>query len=231
MQIRYVLSIVSSAWLACLTGNLWANSNPQQQFINQLRPLVKQANNPIKNKRQRLQKLHQHYQKQGSLKKNNKHWLNQLAHHYDMQSLNWSQTKTWQTLLKRVDIIPSSLVIAQAAIESAWGQSRFAKQANNYFGQHCHEQGCGLVPKKRAKHRSFEVRSFDSKLSSIKSYIHNLNTHHTYQHLRQIRYNLRQQNKPLSGIDIARGLDDYSQSPTYIKDIQSIIRHYNLAQS
>lgn len=231
MRIRYSLCALAGSLFLGLSCNSWAHTNTQQQFINQLRPVVKQANNPVKQKRHRLKKLHQHYQQHDSLTKAQKKWLNQLADHYDVSSPNWSQDKTWQTMLKRVDIIPHSLVIAQAALESAWGKSRFAKQANNYFGQHCHEQGCGLVPKKRAKNRSFEVRRFKSQLSSIKSYIHNLNTGHTYQHLRQIRYNLRQQNKPLSGIDIARGLDDYSQSPTYIKNIQFIIRHYNLAQS
>lgn len=204
-------------------------STKQEQFIQKLKPLIYQANNSIYQKRKRLKQIaHQYHQKGTSLKKSQKHWLDQVARHYNIHIPDWSKNKTWQNLFKRVDQVPTSLTLAQAAIESAWGKSRFAKQANNFFGQHCYKKDCGLVPKKRAKGRTFEVRKFKSPLSSIKSYLHNLNTGSTYKHLRQIRYKLRQQDKPLSGITMAAGLDDYSQSPTYIKNLRSIIKQHHL---
>lgn len=224
-QFGLILALITSL---LLYSTLSYAGPKQQHFIKKIQPAIKKANQQIMQKRQRLKKLYRQHKDNKTLKKSDKHWLNQLASRYNVKIPDWSKDTTWKKLNKRVDIVPLSLATAQAAIESAWGQSRFAKQANNFFGQHCYKKGCGLVPHRRAKHRSFEVRKFASPLGSVKSYIHNLNTGNTYKHLRNIRYQLRQQNKPLSGSAMAAGLDDYSQSPTYIKNLRSIIKQYKL---
>jgi len=129
-----------------------------------------------------------------------------------------------------MDIIPPSLVIAQAAYESNWGRSRFAKQANNYFGQHCYKKGCGIVPARRNPGLTFEVTHFPNQLAAIKSYIHNLDTHPNHQSLRQLRLQQRKQNKTPDGITLAAGLQHYSEQSHYTQSIRSIIRTYQLTQ-
>ena len=80
-------------------------------------------------------------------------------------------------LRKRLDVIPPSLILAQAANESAWGTSRFATEGNNLFGQWCFSKGCGLVPLGRAEGASHEVAKFSSPYRSVRAYIQNLNRH------------------------------------------------------
>ena len=83
-------------------------------------------------------------------------------------------------LKRRVDKVPESLVLIQAAKESGWGRSRFAREGNALFGQRCHTEGCGIVPGARASRASFEVQSFETVGESVQSYIRNLNTHERY---------------------------------------------------
>ena len=125
--------------------------------------------------------------------------------------------------------MPVSMIVAQAAYETNWGSSRFAREANNYFGQHCKVNGCGIIPKKRAHGATFEVKKFDSLSAAITSYIHNLNTNKSYKRLRKIRAKLRKDNN-LSGSNLAIGLSGYSQQKTYVQAIQSIIKKYELRQ-
>lgn len=127
-------------------------------------------------------------------------------------------------LLVRVDQIPSSLALAQAAIESGWGSSRFAREGNNFFGQWCYQQGCGLVPRHRIEGATHEVKVFNSVNDSINAYFDNINTNRAYQELRQIRADLRQQNQPLSGTALAEGLEKYSEKGyEYVEVIQTMI--------
>lgn len=135
----------------------------------------------------------------------------------------------FQELLSRIDIIPPSLVIAQSAIESAWGTSRFARQANNYFGQRCYSKGCGLVPKQRAKNAVYEVKKFNTTQRSIDDYILNLNRHESYAQLRQIRASDRQNKNPVTGLNLAAGLNNYSERKgAYINDVKVLIKQNKL---
>lgn len=130
----------------------------------------------------------------------------------------------YKELLEKVDVVPASLIFAQSANESAWGTSRFARGANNYFGQWCYSKGCGLVPSKREKNKIHEVKKFDSPYCSVVSYVHNLNTSINYKKLRFLRMNLRQAHKKIAGLVLVNGLDRYSErGQKYIKDIRSMI--------
>ena len=132
-------------------------------------------------------------------------------------------------LKSRLDIIPPSLIMAQAANESAWGTSRFAVEGNNLFGQWCFTAGCGLVPLDRVSGASHEVASFSSPYRSIRAYIQNLNRHPAYQPLRDIRLTERKQQEPLSGKELAAGLELYSErGEEYIDEITAMISHNNL---
>lgn len=137
--------------------------------------------------------------------------------------------KQFTLLRKRLDVIPPSLILAQAANESAWGTSRFAREGNNLFGQWCFSRGCGLVPLSRIEGAIHEVAKFPSPYYSVRSYIQNLNRHPTYQTVRDIRLADRKARKPLSGWELAEGLLGYSErGEEYIKEIRAMIRYNNL---
>jgi Bax protein len=128
-------------------------------------------------------------------------------------------------LRKRMDTLPESLVLAQAAIESGWGRSRFAREANNLFGQWCFEAGCGLVPQRRLAGASHEVASFETVDAAIASYFRNLNSHPVYAPVRDIRARARAADTDLSGLDLAAGLSRYSErGEAYIEEVRQVIR-------
>lgn len=130
-------------------------------------------------------------------------------------------------LLRRVDVVPASLVLAQAAKESGWGTSRFAIEGNNFFGIWCFNDGCGIRPERRDPGRTHEVAMFGSVMDCVRFYIRTLNSQPAYQELRTIRANARRQHQLAPGDQLAQGLARYSErGMMYVKEIQSMI-HYN----
>lgn len=128
-------------------------------------------------------------------------------------------------LLVKVDVIPLSLVLAQAALESAWGTSRFATHGNNFFGQWCHTPGCGIVPDRRLEGKSHEVQVFGSPYESVAAYINNLNSHPAYKAFRERRAEQRAQRVQLSGCYMAHGLTRYSEmGDSYVETVKKMIR-------
>ena len=128
-------------------------------------------------------------------------------------------------LRRRMDTIPESMVLAQAAIESGWGRSRFAREANNLFGQWCFEAGCGVVPKRRVSGAKHEVASFDTVEEAIASYFRNINTHPVYEPVRDLREQARESDSDISGEDLAGGLYRYSErGNAYIEEVRQVIR-------
>ncbi len=132
-------------------------------------------------------------------------------------------------LLLRVDVVPASLIVAQAAKESGWGTSRFAIQGNNYFGIWCFYQGCGLKPLRREANRTHEVASFDSVEQGVRYYVRTINTHVAYRELREMRAEARKSRQSLQGEQLANGLVRYSERGiAYVREVQSMIRDNNL---
>ncbi|MFT6897948.1 MAG: Bax protein [Paraglaciecola sp.] len=134
-------------------------------------------------------------------------------------------------LLRRADIVPASLALAQGANESAWGTSRFAQEGNNFFGQWCFEEGCGIVPNRRDENKAHEVADFNSPGDSVKSYMLNLNGHDAYKPLRIIRQSLREEDTDITGIQLSRGLNKYSERGSkYGEELREMIRFNKLTQ-
>ena len=128
-------------------------------------------------------------------------------------------------LLTHVDAIPMSMALAQAAVESAWGTSRFAVQANNFFGQWCFREGCGLVPSQRSSGAHHEVQIFDHPDDAVRAYFHNINSHPAYEPARDIRLEAREHGHPALGSDMVGGLLSYSGiGEHYVDELRSIIR-------
>ncbi|UPR56728.1 glucosaminidase domain-containing protein [Vibrio sp. ED004] len=139
--------------------------------------------------------------------------------------------QAWLTeILNRVNVLPEALVLTQAANESAWGTSRFATQANNYFGHWCYTKGCGLVPLQRNEGSSHEVATFSSSQESVHRYFMNLNRNRAYADLRAIRAKLAAQGNDLlttsTATELTNGLLKYSERGSdYVTDLQAMIRH------
>ncbi|MFC3031234.1 glucosaminidase domain-containing protein [Pseudoalteromonas fenneropenaei] len=131
-----------------------------------------------------------------------------------------------QHALKRVDVIPRELALMQAANESAWGTSRFARIGLNFFGQWCYKKGCGMVPKRRDDSADHEVAAFKSVQASVSSYFRNINTNKAYRGLRDLRAEMRLNREPLDPGKLASGLHSYSERGTeYIEELNEMIRH------
>ena len=127
-------------------------------------------------------------------------------------------------LIKRVDIIPVSLALAQAAEESGWGTSRFTREGNAMFGQWTTAKGEGLVPLDRDENKTHKVRAFKSLFHSARAYALNLNTHRAYQSLRSMRLRLRKKGAPISGHILAESLLSYSErGEDYVKALRALM--------
>ena len=154
--------------------------------------------------------------------------MSKICEKYSKECKNIDARKR-QDLLKRINVIPPSLAMAQGANESAWGTSRFARKANNFFGQWCYKKGCGIVPARRDKGTKHEVRRFSNPQQSVGAYIFNLNTGRVYSLIRKLRVASQANSTNPSGYELAKGLIKYSQRrEAYVKEIRSMISYNKL---
>jgi Bax protein len=205
-----------------------AGTERKETFLNYFLPLIKKHNTAILKSREQISEW-------GQDRDNISWWgrfqIEDLLETYRLDNFDVKSDESWANLLRRIDAVPVSLALAQAANESGWGTSRFSSEGHNYYGQWCYKQGCGLVPGKRGMGDVHEVAVFNSPEDSVESYLRNLNSHKAYKPLREIRARLRAANKPITGIELARGLGKYSQrGDDYINELRSIIRHNDLLQ-
>lgn len=196
----------------------------KQAFFGFMRPLVAYQNAFYKQERERLQKIAAKLEAGERITRSDRR---KLA--YWSQKLRLDEELTLEErieyLQRRVHIIPEAMVLAQAATESAWGRSRFARQANNYFGQWCYTAGCGLVPLQRSANARHEVRKFDSALAAVRAYFRNINTHRAYRQLRDKRLALENGGEDVKGQTLVGELGSYSQrGQRYIDELRLIIR-------
>lgn len=128
-------------------------------------------------------------------------------------------------LLIRMDVIPAELILIQAANESGWGTSRFAREGNNFFGQWCYQKGCGLVPNARIEGMNHEVASYKHAYQALDSYYINVNTHAAYRVVRDMRASYRKMGQLPSAEVLTTGLIDYSErGADYVQDLISMLR-------
>lgn len=131
------------------------------------------------------------------------------------------------TLLERIDIVPTSLVLAQGALESAWGTSRFARQGNAYFGERTYNLDvAGLTPGAAPTGQGlFKVKSFFHAHLSVRSFLKTLNTHPAYRDLRRHRAALRASGKRPTGLALAPLLHNYSEiGEVYVQRVIATMR-------
>ena len=187
-------------------------------FISIVLPLILEENNKIILDRKKLFTV---------LNKNNnseaeKKWLNMKFKQYGVKNRDLS------TLKVRMDIVPASLAIAQAAKETGWGTSRFAQEGNALFGQWTFS-GKGLKPLAIDSDKSHKVMKFQILQASVRAYQRNLNTHSSYRKFRKIRAEARDNNEKLDSFILADCLDQYAATgKEYTEVLKEIIRQNSL---
>jgi len=201
----------------------------KEAFFSYLAPHVDEANADILTDRERLLDIRADLEPGEEPGRSDRGWVHKKLEQYEFDSVEKITDETLRLLAQRMDIIPPSMVLAQALVESAWGTSRFAREGNNLFGMRTYEPGTGMVPKRRPAGATWEVASYDTVTGGLAAYIHNLNTHGPYLRLRASRASLRKQNKPIQGSILVEGLRSYSeQGYEYVAKIRGMIRSNNL---
>ncbi len=197
----------------------------KREFIKIMLPLITRSNHIITVERHFVQKFFDNAIKTGfrGLQAKNLTKLLHLSRKYHVKNLF-----DLQQYLNRIDRVPASLTLAQAAIESGWGKSRFVREVNNIFG-HWTYSGVGLIPNGREEGKIHRIRIFANLQSSVNAYMLNLNRNIAYQSFRDKRLKYQQEHKDFNGIAAARTMLMYSQlREKYIKILVGLIRDENL---
>ncbi len=200
-------------------------------FFLSILPITLLANHQIQLQREELKGIFKKIDLGQNLSPEELDFLGHILRTYKLSGDPVKEPKLRRELLKRVDVIPPALVLAQAASESAYGTSRFSRLANNLFGEWTFTPGAGIVPLDRPDGKTYEVRRFTSVSASVSSYLRNINTHRAYRELREKRAFLRSEGLPLKSLELAEGLMHYSiKGEKYIQSIKNIIRHNRLGR-
>ena len=187
-------------------------------FIQIILPLIIKENNNIKRDRKKLFSV----LNKSKNTKIEKFWLNTKFKQYGVVN------KDLLTLKVRMDEIPISMTIAQAAKETGWGTSRFAQEGNALFGQWTWS-GEGIKPSDADNNTTHKVMKFKILQASVKAYQRNLNTHSSYKDFRSARAELRDERKKLDSITLTKHLDKYAETgKEYVRVLQQIIKQNNL---
>jgi len=213
--------LVKPVALTLLPNELKMMKNTKKRkefFIQIVLPLILKENNIIKKDRRTLFDI---------INKSNNtkleiSWLEKKYKQYGVKS------KDLSTLKIRMDEIPVSLAIAQAAKETGWGTSRFAQEGNALFGQWTWS-GEGLKPKDAKEGEDHKVMKFNILQASVRAYQRNLNTHSTYKDFRKARAEFRDSNKSLDSMELSKYLNKYAETGNqYVEILQKIIQQNNL---
>ena len=197
---------------------LKSTQKKKNTFIKIVMPLILDENDKILEDRKKLFKI---LGKQSN-SRGEKVWLKRRFKDYRIDGEDIAELKI------RMDVVPTSIAIAQAAKESGWGTSRFALDGNAMFGQWTWSED-GIEPNKKSKNQSHKILKFPMLQSSVKAYMKNLNTHRGYSEFRDERANLRRRNQNISGLDLVDYLYNYAQTGSeYVKILKKIIQQNDL---
>ena len=187
-------------------------------FIKIVMPLILSENEKILEDRNKLFRI---LGKQSNTM-GEKVWLKRRFKDYDIKGEDIAELKL------RMDIVPTSIAIAQAAKESGWGTSRFALEGNAMYGQWTWG-GEGIEPSKKDKEKEHKILKFPKLQSSVAAYMKNLNTHRGYSEFRDKRSKIREKKQEVNGLDLVDYLYNYAQTGSeYVKTLKIIIQQNNL---
>ena len=190
----------------------------RELFIKIVLPLILDVNEKITEDRKKLFKiLGKNFNTAGE-----RVWLKRRFKEYKIKDQDLAKLKM------RMDIVPVSLALAQAANESGWGTSRFALEGNALFGQWTWSKK-GITPKNQDADATHKILQFQVLKASVKAYKNNLNTHNAYGEFREARARLRQEDKIITGLDLTKYLKNYSAiKEKYVAIIEDIIERNSL---
>ena len=190
----------------------------KETFIKIVLPLIVAENEKILEDRFKLKKI----TSRKITSDQEKQWLRQKFLEYRVKKGNVAELKT------KMDIIPASIALAQAAKESGWGTSRFALEGNAIFGQWTWN-GKGIAPLDRDKSKNHKILKFPILRASVKAYKNNLNTHRSYSKFRAMREDLREKKKKITGLLLTKTLGNYAETGSeYTKILEQIITQNRL---
>ena len=195
----------------------------KKAFFEYLTPFIERENGRIVKLRAQVEELQQKLTQRQQLTVEEYAFIYSLFDEYRIDMME-ADNEGLNELLVRVDVLPVSLVLTQAAKESGWGSSRFAIEGYNFFGQWCFKAGCGVVPSRRGAGKYHEVAVFANAGASVNAYFYNLNTFYTYEELRAIRAKVRQSEGKVVAHKLAAGLSRYSErGQQYVDEITAMI--------
>lgn len=224
----YILNI-PHAWRTKVTSEITVKEK-KLIFFRGMAPLILRANELILMDRSRLLTIINAIENNETVSAANQAWLASLAKVYKSE-INWEGDALSQTtdLLERVNIIPESLALAQAAIESGWGTSRFAEEGNSIFGQWAWDKDAIKPEEQRGGMGDYGIAAFASLQESVCAYMLNINTHNAYKSLRNKRAQLEKENEKLTGLILCEQLDKYSERGwEYVVDLKNMMTHNHL---
>ena len=198
-------------------------SESKKDFVKTLLPLISYENQNILLERSKLDNIKIYLDNNKTLPKSDLKFLYKISKKYKLKTKDKHKYDLVKELLDLVDIIPNSIVLAQAANESGWGTSRFAREFNALFGEYTYDYSNGVVPLLRAEGEKHLVKAFKSVDKSIQSYFNNLNSHYAYEGFRQVRKIMREKNNFSNIKLLVDELDSYAADTNYIETINSII--------
>jgi len=220
-------NLVPRVFLSSLPGDLAKvpeNKKRKAIFFQAMLPLVLQVNEEILADRRRLWKLRYRTGLGETPSAADRLWLRVMTERYKVKAGDID------ALISRIDIVPPSLALAQAAEESGWGTSRFAKEGNAMFGQWTFSSSTGLTPSKRDEGKSHKVRAFDTLIDSVRAYTMNLNNHRAYKGFRKARQAIRRSGGALDGRKLAGKLTKYSErGQAYVSALRGLIDYNGLS--
>lgn len=195
----------------------------KKKFFAYLLPAIEEMNDRVMAQREELIRLYTKHTANELMLEEEQSWFEDILSYYQVDEAH--RDAQFEVLFHRVDIVPSTLVLIQAANESGWGTSRFARDGLNFFGQWCWTEGCGIVPAARPAGQSYEVRKFASMEASVEAFIRNLNTHFAYKDLRGLRIQERITDNTVTSGTVTAGLLSYSErGQDYIDELNQMIR-------
>ena len=190
----------------------------RELFIKIVLPLILSENEKIQNDREKLFKiLSKNFNTVGE-----RVWLKRRFKEYKIEDQDLAKLKM------RMDIIPASMALVQAANESGWGTSRFALEGNALFGQWTWSKK-GISPKNKDPNQSHKILQFQILKASVRAYKNNLNTHNAYQEFREVRAKLRQSGTKITGLALIPYIKSYAAiGEKYVVILEDIIVNNSL---
>ena len=227
---RVYLPLIGEKWGAGRSDELTVD-NKKRLFFRTSAPLILRANELILVDRSRLSDIKSSQKKNAAISEKNQSWILKLAKIYKVEAKDGQVTLNLiDSLWEKVDIVPVSLALAQAAEESGWGTSRFAAKGNAVYGQWTWGSNAITPEKQRKELGNYGIASFETLQQSISAYMLNLNTHNAYSALRDKRAELREKDEKITGHILAGQLIKYSErGEEYVKSLRSLMEYNKLS--